>query len=85
MHIFAAVRPVIGEDFALVLSDVPAAAMGEFLRRFAATRAPDEHAVMGLDGAGGHDRRAIRLPDNISLVTLPPYGPGPNPVARGGR
>ena len=52
--------------------------MSEFLRRFAATRAPDEHAVM----RGWHDRRAIRIPDNISLVTLPPYSPELNPVER---
>ena len=56
--------------------------MSEFLRRFAATRAPDEHAVMVLGGAGWHDRRAIRVPDNISLVTLPPYSPELNPVER---
>ena len=35
--------------------------MSEFLRRFAATRPPDEHAVMVLDGAVWHDRRAIRI------------------------
>ena len=82
MHIFAAVRPATGEDFALVLPHVSAAAMNEFLRRFAATRPPDEHAVIVLDGAGWHDPRAIRIPDNVSLVTLPPYSPELNPVER---
>ena len=82
MPIFAAVRPVTGEDFALALPHVSAAAMSEFFGRFAATRPPDEHLVMVLGGAGWHDRRAIRVPDNISLITLPPYPPELNPVER---
>jgi len=82
VHIFAAVRPATGEDFALVLPHVSAAAMSEFLRRFAATRPANEHVIMVLDGAGWHDRRAIRIPDNVSLVTLPPYSPELNPVER---
>ena len=76
VHIFAAVRPATGEDFALVLPHVSAAAMSEFLRRFAATRAPDEHAVMVLDGAGWHDRRAIRVPDNMDTSRNPAFWGG---------
>lgn len=65
-----------------MLPHVSATAMSEFLHRFAATRAPDEHAVMVLDGAGWHDSRAIHLPSNLSLVTLPPYSPELNPIER---
>lgn len=46
------------------------------------TLAPDDHAVMVLDGAGWHGSKALRVPDNVTLVPLPPYSPECNPVER---
>ena len=81
-HLFAAVRPTTGEDSALVLPHVSTAAMNIFLERFAATRATDEHAALVLDGAGWHTANDLQLPDNVTLVPLPPYSPEPNPIGR---
>lgn len=75
-------RPASGEDFTLVLPAANAGVMQLFLDRFAATLADDVHALMVLDGAGWHDERALRLPDNLSLLALPPYSPELNPVER---
>jgi transposase len=42
--------------------------------------APGADAVVILDGAGWHQRGGrLRLPDNISLLALPPYSPELNP------
>ncbi|MEC5293565.1 transposase [Aurantimonas sp. C2-5-R2] len=38
--------------------------------------------VMVLDGAGWHGEKALDVPANITLVTLPPYSPQLNPVER---
>jgi len=57
-------------------------AMQQFLDRFAATIADDEHVVMMLDQAGWHDSRALGVPANVTLVALPPYSPELNPVER---
>jgi transposase len=57
-------------------------AMQEFLDRFAATIADDEHVVMVLDQAGWHGSGALRVPSKITLVALPPYSPELNPVER---
>ena len=81
-HLFAAVRPATGEGFALVLPEVSAKAMDEFLARFAATLAEDEHAVMVLDRAGWHTAKKLVVPSNVTLVWLPPYSPQLNPVER---
>ena len=81
-HLFAAVCPATGQDFALVLPEVSTRAMQAFLDRFAAQLAPDEHAVLALDQAGWHKARALRAPDNVTLVSLPPYAPELNPVER---
>ena len=50
-------------------------AMQVFLDRFSATIADDEHVAMVLDQAGWHGAGDLRVPDNITLVPLPPYSP----------
>ena len=47
-------------------------AMQEFLDRFAAAIADDEHGAMVIDRTGRHGSGALRIPDNIALVPLPP-------------
>ncbi|MCB9959179.1 MAG: transposase [Rhodospirillaceae bacterium] len=81
-YIFPAIRPATGDDVTLVLPTVNAKAMQVFLETVSVSLAPDVHAVMVLDGAGWHDARALTLPDNITLVPLPPYSPELNPVER---
>jgi len=65
-----------------VLPTVNAKVMKLFLDHFAATLPEQAHAVMVLDGAGWHDCRAFTVPDNLTLVKLPPYSPELNPVER---
>lgn len=42
--------------------------------------APDAHAALVLDGAGYHRAADLEVPDNITLIRLPPYAPELNPV-----
>ena len=42
--------------------------------------APGAHAVLVLDGAGWHTSPALAVPDNVTLLHLPPYAPELNPV-----
>lgn len=79
---FAAVEPATGADFCLVLPEVSTTAMQAFLDGFSAILAPDTHAALVLDGAGWHASKALRVPDNVSLVPQPPYAPQVNPVER---
>jgi hypothetical protein len=81
-YIFAAVRPATGENFALVLPRVSAAAMSTFLAEFAETLPEGMHAVMVLDQAGWHDARTLRVPESVTLVPLPAYSPELNPIER---
>jgi transposase len=42
---------------------------------------PGAHAVVLLDGAGWHKLGGqLRVPDNMSLLRLPPYSPELNPM-----
>ena len=44
--------------------------------------APGAHAVVILDQAGWHVAKTLRVPDNITLLHLPPYSPELNPIER---
>ena len=79
-YIFAAVCPASERTAALVLPYVDTAAMNLHLAEISAQVAADAHAVVILDQAGWHGARALRVPDNISLLPLPPYSPELNPV-----
>ena len=80
--LYGAVRAGTDEAFALVMTEVGAAAMQVFLDRFAATLPRGVHAALMLDGAGWHTAGEIAVPANVSLVFLPPYSPKLNPAER---
>lgn len=82
VHLFAAVQPATGAQVALVLPEVSANAMQIFLDQFSHTLRPDEHAAMVVDGAGWHIAADLLIPNNVSLILLPPYSPELNPVER---
>ncbi len=81
-YIFAAVRPGHDDAFALVLPEANAVTMDLFVARFAETLPAGVHAVLMLDQASWHGRAALQVPDNITLLPLPPYSPELNPVER---
>ena len=58
-----------------------AEAMNKHLAEIATQVTPGSHAVLILDGAGWHKTGGtLTVPDNISLLHLPPYCPELNPV-----
>jgi transposase len=81
-YIFGAVAPETGDAFGLILPRADTPAMSVFLAEFAKTLPENEHVVMVLDQAGWHGANALEIPDNVTLVTLPPYSPELNPVER---
>lgn len=54
--------------------------MNLHLREIGRAVTPGAHAVLVLDGAGWHTSRALAVPDNLTLVCLPPYAPELNPA-----
>ena len=55
--------------------------MNEHLKEISAQVAPRAHAVLVCDGARLHQRgQKLRVPDNISLLSLPAYSPELNPM-----
>ena len=63
-----------------MLPKANADAMNLHLAEIACCVASGAHAVVVLDGAGWHGAPALAVPDNITLLPLPPYSPELNPV-----
>jgi transposase len=59
-------------------ADTPA--MQAHLAEISAAVDPDAHAVVILDQAGWHMSTKLDIPDNITLMPLPPRSPELNPV-----
>jgi hypothetical protein len=56
----------------LVLPYANTEAMNLHLAEIANTVSPGAHAVLVLDGAGWHGAKDLVVPENITLLTLPP-------------
>jgi transposase len=78
--VLAAVCPATGDAVGMLSPHINVEVMNVFLERFAATLADDVHAVMIWDQAGFHTGHDLVVPENITLVPLPPYSPELNPV-----
>ncbi len=55
-------------------------ALNAHLAEIACIVEPGAHAVVMLDQAGWHTSLALEVPDNITLMPLPPRAPELNPV-----
>ena len=79
-YIFGAACPARGAAAGLILPYVNAEAMGLHLSEIANSVAPGAHALLIIDGAGWHGAKRLKVPDNITLLKLPPYAPELNPM-----
>jgi len=80
-YLFGAICPARGTGAALVLPFANTDMMNLHLAEIGANVTPGAHAVLTTDGAGWHQTGGrLRVPDNITLLHLPPYSPELNPV-----
>ena len=79
-YLFGAVCPERCVGAALVMPFANAEALNAHLEEIAHHVADDAHAVLVLDGAGWHVSHELKIPGNITLLSLPAYAPELNPV-----
>ena len=80
VHVIGAVCPKTGKSAGLISPYLNTDAINAFFDQMAKEIADDVHVVMIWNGAGFHRGNDLRVPDNITLITLPPYSPELNPV-----
>jgi transposase len=78
-HVFMAVCPKTGETCSLVLPKMNTDAMNIFLEELSTTQ-KEANIILALDRAGWHTCKRLKVPENITLLFLPPYSPELNPA-----
>jgi hypothetical protein len=80
VYIFGAICPARGVGAGLVLPRCNTQAMQWHLEEISSQVAPGAHAVLILDQAGWHTTNKLTVPENMTLLPLPPRSPELNPV-----
>ena len=73
-------REAFGNFAAKVQADLPDAVRGKKIEVWFRHKARVGRQGAAPGGAGRHGARALRVPDNITLLPLPPHTPQINPV-----
>jgi hypothetical protein len=80
-YLFGAICPDRGVGAAIIMPAANTEAMNEHLNEISTQVAPGAHAVLICDGAGWHQTgERLLIPENITLLHLPPYAPELNPM-----
>lgn len=74
-YLFGAVCPSRDTGVALIMPNADTEAMQAHIEEIGRAVAPGAHALLILDKAGWHTTRKLKLPDNLTLVPLPPACP----------
>ena len=80
LWVLTAVCPQTGQAEGLISPSLNAGVIDTFLQQFSASLDPGVHAVLAWDGAGFHTAKALSVPHNVTLLTLPPRSPELMPV-----
>lgn len=80
LYVLGGVCPRTGQTVGLLSPHINTDVINIFLSQFSAELDHDVHAVMIWDQAGYHTSGKLNVPDNITLVPLPPRSPELNPV-----
>jgi hypothetical protein len=75
VYLFGAACPASGAAVGWIMPSSNTLCMNLHLAEISRSVATDVQVVLVLDNAGWHASKTLQVPDNISLVPLPPYSP----------
>ena len=78
-YTYGAVEPITGEGFFLVMPYCNTVCMNVFMEELSKEYL-DDYILMVCDGSSWHRSSAMIIPDNITLLNIPPYTPEMNPI-----
>lgn len=79
LYAYSAICPQDGGLISLVLPTMQTECFARFLEEVS-VRHPDELNIHVCDGAASHTTAHPQLPENVQILTLPPYSPELNPT-----
>ena len=80
-YLYGAICPARGVGAAIIMPAANTEGMNEHLQEIGTQVAPGAQCLLVCDGAGWHQTgETLEVPDNITLLKLPPYAPELNPM-----
>jgi len=79
VYAFTTACPQTGETFSIIAPFCNTDAMNVFLKE-TASYYQNYRIIMVMDSAGWHTTHKLEMPENITILPLPPYSPQLNPV-----
>jgi len=80
-YIYGAVNPIDGSHIGFVFSECNTDGMNIHLDLISQSLQGNKHAILVMDQAGWHSNaKNLAVPENITIVDLPPYSPELNPM-----
>jgi transposase len=80
-YVFGTIAPKTGQLDYMIAPSMKTENMSKFLKQVSRAH-KDKFVVMVVDGASSHKSKDLVIPDNLSLIVLPPYSPELNPAER---
>lgn len=80
LYVLGAACPQSGQSAGLLAPHLDTAIVNLFLKQLSVELEPGVHAIIIWDQAGYHTAKALKVPENISIIELPPYSPELNPI-----
>ena len=78
-YAYGAVEPLTGDSFFLVMPYCNTVCMNVFLERLSKEYADDD-IILVCDGAPWHKSTSMIVPENVTIMNIPPYTPEMNPI-----
>ena len=80
-YLYGSFSPLNGDSFLWEIEGVSVKIFEAYLKAFSAYK-PDEFKIVIIDNAGFHATANMTIPDNITLINIPPYSPEMNPAEK---
>ena len=81
LYLFGAFSPITGDHFELEMPYCNTETFQIYLNEFSKC-SPDEYKILLLDNGAFHKAQKLIIPDNITLLFIPPYSPELNPAEK---
>ena len=80
LYIVGAVCPASGESVGLLSPVINSDVVNLFIKQFTKEVSRDVHVLLVWDQAGFHTSKKLKIPEDMTILPLPPYSPELNPV-----
>ncbi len=80
IYLYGSINPETGERVGIMSDGCTSEIMNTHIKQISLKVSPNSHILLVLDGAAWHRSAKLKVPENMTLIYLPPYSPELNPI-----